>query len=132
MRLDTPLFALILAALAAAACSRTVGTVGTPGPSGDVVVVTEDESGPRKLHGIPPGHYPPPGECRVWYPGRPPGHQPPPRPCGELQGRVPRGAFILYNGGAWDLEYDWRSHERRRPGSVPRIILELTAAARRR
>jgi hypothetical protein len=30
---------------------------------------------------IPPGHYPPPGECRVWIPGRPPGHQPPPVKC---------------------------------------------------
>ena len=25
---------------------------------------------------IPYGHYPPPGECRVWYPDRPPGQQP--------------------------------------------------------
>ena len=30
---------------------------------------------------IPPGHLPPPGECRYWYPGVPPGHQPPPFPC---------------------------------------------------
>ncbi|WP_149537586.1 hypothetical protein [Siccirubricoccus phaeus] len=27
---------------------------------------------------IPPGHLPPPGEARAWYPGLPPGHQPPP------------------------------------------------------
>lgn len=30
---------------------------------------------------IPRGHLPPPGECRVWYPGRPSGHQPPPFRC---------------------------------------------------
>jgi hypothetical protein len=30
---------------------------------------------------IPPGHLPPPGECRVWYPDRPAGHQPPPGRC---------------------------------------------------
>lgn len=30
---------------------------------------------------IPPGHYPPPGECRLWLPDRPPGHQPPPMRC---------------------------------------------------
>ncbi|MBX3502521.1 MAG: hypothetical protein KF889_24005 [Alphaproteobacteria bacterium] len=30
---------------------------------------------------IPPGHLPPPGECRVWYPDRPAGHQPPPQRC---------------------------------------------------
>jgi hypothetical protein len=27
---------------------------------------------------IPPGHLPPPGEGRLWFPDRPPGHQPPP------------------------------------------------------
>jgi hypothetical protein len=30
---------------------------------------------------IPPGHLPPPGECRVWRPGVPAGHQPPPFRC---------------------------------------------------
>ena len=30
---------------------------------------------------IPQGHMPPPGECRVWYPGVPPGQQPPPGRC---------------------------------------------------
>jgi hypothetical protein len=34
----------------------------------------------RHVH-IPPGHLPPPGECRVWLPGLPPGHQPPPGRC---------------------------------------------------
>ncbi len=29
----------------------------------------------------PPGHMPPPGECRVWWPDRPPGQQPPPFRC---------------------------------------------------
>jgi hypothetical protein len=44
---------------------------------------------------IPPGHYPPPGSCRVWFPDRPPGHQPPPGPCEELQYRVPPGAYLI-------------------------------------
>lgn len=79
--------------------------------------------GPRTVH-IPPGHYPPPGHCRLWYPGRPPGHQPPPVPCDWLV--VGPGAFILYNDAAWDADYDWHVHERRHPGSVPRIIIELT------
>jgi hypothetical protein len=38
---------------------------------------------------------------------------------------VPRGAFILYNGTAWDADYDWRGHERRQPGSVPPAIVNL-------
>jgi hypothetical protein len=44
---------------------------------------------------IPPGHLPPPGECRIWFPGRAPGHQPPPGPCSELRHRVPAGAILV-------------------------------------
>jgi hypothetical protein len=44
---------------------------------------------------IPPGHLPPPGQCRVWYPDRPPGHQPPPGPCHQLQYQVPPGAVLV-------------------------------------
>jgi len=45
---------------------------------------------------IPPGHMPPPGSCRVWFPGGPPGQQPAPGDCGELQRVVPPGAWLLY------------------------------------
>jgi len=44
---------------------------------------------------VPPGHLPPPGSCRIWFPDRPPGHQPPPGPCEELQYRVPPGAYLI-------------------------------------
>lgn len=44
---------------------------------------------------IPPGHLPPPGACRIWYPDRPPGQQPPPGNCHDLQYRVPRGATLV-------------------------------------
>jgi len=44
---------------------------------------------------IPPGHLPPPGQCRIWFPDRPPGHQPPPGPCQVLQYQVPPGAFLV-------------------------------------
>jgi hypothetical protein len=40
---------------------------------------------------IPPGHYPPLGECRIWFPDRPPGHQPPPGDCSH----VPPGAWVI-------------------------------------
>jgi hypothetical protein len=46
--------------------------------------------------GIPPGHLPPPGECRIWYPGIPPGQQPPPGSCYDLGGRVPPGAWLIH------------------------------------
>lgn len=47
---------------------------------------------------VPPGHMPPPGECRVWFRDRPPGHQPPPGPCRILRHRVPPGAILVYGG----------------------------------
>jgi hypothetical protein len=44
---------------------------------------------------VPPGHLPPPGQCRIWLPGRPPGHQPPPGPCAALRQQVPPGAWLI-------------------------------------
>lgn len=45
---------------------------------------------------IPPGHFPPPGACRIWHPHRPPGQQPPPGACSDLERRVPPGAYLVY------------------------------------
>ena len=45
--------------------------------------------------GVPPGHMPPPGDCRIWFPNRPPGHQPPPGPCHALQYQVPPSAYLV-------------------------------------
>jgi hypothetical protein len=44
---------------------------------------------------VPPGHLPPPGQCRIWYADRPPGKQPPPGDCRELRARVPPGATLV-------------------------------------
>jgi hypothetical protein len=46
------------------------------------------------LH-IPEGHMPPPGMCRIWYPGQPPGQQPPPGDCYNLRHHVPPGAVLI-------------------------------------
>lgn len=64
----------------------TTGVVVGPGPS----------EGPQYGNlGIPPGHLPPPGSCRIWYPGTPPGQQPPPGDCYELSRQVPPGAWLI-------------------------------------
>ena len=46
--------------------------------------------------GIPPGHLPPPGQCRVWIPGDPPGHQAKPRSCSNIESSAPAGSRIIY------------------------------------
>ena len=50
---------------------------------------------------VPPGHVPPHGACRIWFPGRPPGHQPAPGSCRVLSRQVPRGAYLIANDRRW-------------------------------
>ena len=71
------------------------------------------EHGYARLH-IPPGHYPPPGECRIWYPDRPPGHQPPPGNCG----RVPPGAWVIRHPHDHPDHVHVTVYEPQRPGVV--------------
>lgn len=60
-------------------------------PSGQPTV-----NGVKVAHlGIPPGHLPPPGMCRVWYPGKPPGHQPRPGTYEQLAYSAPAGAWLI-------------------------------------
>lgn len=53
---------------------------------------------------IPPGHLPPPGECRIWYPGKPPGQQPPPVSCAQATKDFRVGAWIITRTDAKTLE----------------------------
>ncbi|HKK26535.1 MAG TPA: hypothetical protein VKB18_00475 [Gemmatimonadota bacterium] len=91
---DLSLRAVPLLALLLAACSGAMAS-SDPSPS---VVVNSGSRGEATAHtlGIPPGHLPPPGSCRVWMPGEPPGHQPPSGDCSRLASRVPPGAWLLY------------------------------------
>jgi len=103
---------------------RPAGGLG--GVLGRVILPRSGTTGPRELAGVPRGHYPPPGSCRVWYPNRPPGQQPPPTSCDRLANvRLEPGAFILHGDRAYDAEYDWRAEEQRRPGTVGRDILDV-------
>ena len=90
-------FTLSLPALAIffTGCAGVFVTTDHPGHP---VVVGEEHPGRGAVAhlGIPPGHLPPPGECRIWIPGRPPGHQPPPGLCSVLERELPPGAWLLY------------------------------------
>lgn len=47
--------------------------------------------------GIPPGHLPARGECRVWYDNRPPGQQPEPTSCDNARATAARlGGRVIY------------------------------------
>lgn len=80
----------------------------------------------RRTLFVPPGHYPPAGQCRVWIHDQPPGQQARAAPCNAL-GTIPAGAFILFGGDAWDADYDWVAEAQR--GRVPP---EIVALSRRR
>jgi hypothetical protein len=79
---------------------------------------------------IPPGHLPPPGECRVWYPGKPPGHQPPPTKCGRLRHRVPAGAWLIQRPADNPAYVDVEVYDTSRPGIVITIgIFDVNTGA---
>lgn len=88
---DTPMRhrLLIAAALLSTACSSPT-VITSPAPQ-------RSETGPSTAAtlGIPPGHLPPPGQCRVWFPGRPPGQQPAPAACTRAMRDAPAGTWVL-------------------------------------
>src|SRR5947207_2227204 len=128
--LQTRAYVTTLIGFLVAACSHTTRTVIVePSP--------ELRSGPRveagssggshpstaATLGIPPGHLPNPGECRVWIPGTPPGHQPKPqsRSCGGIAALAPAGSWVIYRPGDDRKVVHVRMVDQQRPGVVVRI-----------
>lgn len=72
---------------------------------------------------IPPGHYPPPGGCRIWYPDRPPGQQPPPGRCSP----VPPGAWVLRHPSDVPGRVHVEVYEPQRPNTI-RVVGEFEIA----
>jgi hypothetical protein len=71
--------------------------------------------------GVPPGHLPPPGFCRIWIPGTPPGKQPEPGDCQSLARQVPAGAWLLHRAVDDPRYVDVSVYEEDRPG----VLLEV-------
>ena len=86
--------------LVAGACTHRTRTIILD-PNPDVRgVEAETNRGPSSAAtlGVPPGHLPSEGECRIWIPGTPPGRQPRPksRPCPGIESLAPAGSWIIY------------------------------------
>ncbi|HEY6222370.1 MAG TPA: hypothetical protein VIW26_01185 [Gemmatimonadales bacterium] len=115
MRLVQGLTAAAL--LAAPACTHAV--VVQRGPRAEAV----PPPGREERLGIPPGHMPRPGECRVWIPGTPPGRQPRPRsrPCAGIERDAPAGSWIVYRPGQERRFVHVRVVDERRAGVVVRV-----------
>jgi hypothetical protein len=54
-----------------------------------------EQEGGQRYAGVPPGHMPPAGKCRIWLPRTAPGQQPPIGDCNVLSGQVPPGGRLI-------------------------------------
>ena len=98
--LSLRVLALPLLLLGAGGCSY--GKLILEGDTGSVTVEADQGRSQGQYEGyesrsprIPPGQMPPPGKCRIWFPGEPPGQQPPPGDCSDLERQVPPGALLI-------------------------------------
>ena len=118
---------------AATACSSTISAGSPPAPvvHGDQRVEGRRTPGQAqgKPLGIPRGHLPPPGECRVWFPGRPPGRQPRPESCTAAMANAPAGSWVLYRPGRGD-EVHARVIDSQRAGVVVSVRVYADAGNR--
>ena len=72
----------------------------------------------RQAQGIPPGHVPPAGQCRVWYDNVPPGRQPAPTNCDRAEqiASRDRDARVIYGNRTSRADEDWRTSDSYRTG----------------
>jgi hypothetical protein len=115
MKIMAPVVALALAVSAAPLSAQIVGRDDGPRPGlprlplpipddGGVLSREGEARGERGKRGargpsrVPPGHLPPPGQCRVWIDGVPPGHQPAVTDCATAQRQrlQHRNARVIY------------------------------------
>ncbi|UCC71552.1 MAG: membrane lipoprotein lipid attachment site-containing protein [Gemmatimonadota bacterium] len=109
----------LIAALALSGCSSVLVTSK---PTSNEPAAPESAGGPgpstAATLGIPPGHLPAPGQCRVWLPGVPPGHQGPSGDCAELESQVPLDGWLVYRPSRSKKEVKVSVYDSRRPNVV--------------
>ena len=112
--------------VAAAGCSRSTRTILVePNPETRNAAPVESNRGPSTAAtlGVPPGHLPKAGECRIWIPGTPPGQQPKPksRSCVAIGAVAPAGSWVIYRPSDNKKHVHVREVDARRAGNVVRI-----------
>jgi hypothetical protein len=95
----------------------------------------------RGQDGVPDGHRPPPGMCRIWIDGVPPGQQPAPTDCATaVRNRPANGRVIFGDDPSKNSKVKPRkfsasevptAEETRRPGGVWGRVLRSADDARR-
>jgi hypothetical protein len=123
----------VVALLSLNACASKMAVVAkddpapwTPPPAPQAVAPPEARpvvQGPVAVLGIPPGHYPPLGACRVWMPGTPPGQQQPPCSCFSLMLDVPLGALVLYRPTGDETVLQVSKYDASRPNTIVSVDL---------
>ena len=106
---------LLICALALAAGCKTLVLVPAPEHSR----ASQRHSTAASL-GIPPGHLPRAGECRIWIPGVPPGRQRGhgSRDCSRLARQAPAGSWVVYRPTRDKKLVHVRVVDERRPGVI--------------
>jgi hypothetical protein len=111
------ILALLAATSILAACSTSVVLTDEPAPKKEAKTENQGPSTAATL-GIPPGHLPPPGQCRVWIPGEPPGHQGPVGACSALAAQVPADGWLVYRPSKNKKEVKVSVYDARKPGVI--------------
>lgn len=118
---------------ASAACSSRQPDVDTDPAQGAVIASSADTGGNGNKStaatlGIPPGHLPPPGQCKVWMPGEPPGQQKKKYQAGDcsyVERQVPPGGWLVYRPTEDKKEVRVSVYGSQRPGVVSVRFFDL-------
>ena len=128
---STRMLAPALVLLAAVACSSvSTTTKSKPAPAPAPAPAQKQGKSTAATLGIPPGHLPPPGQCRVWMPGEPPGHQAKARSCANIERSAPAGSWIVYRPTEDKKVVHVKVVDQSRPGVVVHVrIYDLASGS---